>query len=403
MKVLILGHGAVGSVLAKLLHKEKKVESIICGDISFKEEKFFGKIHYKGVDLTDEKKFIELLNEKKPDVVVNATHPKFNLHIMKACKNAKVNYIDTASFWDKDPDPNAKIPYKMEQIDYDKDFINNNIFGLIEAGVAPGLDNILAAECASELDNIDYIKIRMVEDTGSKEIFFSWNKEWLLDELATKPIIYENGKFKLVDHFGAEEEYDFPSPIGKRKTYYFAQDEVGSIPLYIKTKKLDVKIFDNNIEVSKFLVALGLLSDNKIHIHGMDIKPMEFLNKILPDPVPGEEKKFPEARFAISVEAIGESNKKKKRIKYSVIFPAQKQINDLKLDANFISYPTALLTKLFVMSIPLIKVKGVFPPEALNKDIRLFILKELQKEKYIIIKKEYPKSKKFPEKSPTSA
>ena len=38
MKVLILGHGAVGSVLVKLLSEEKNVESIVCGDISFKED-----------------------------------------------------------------------------------------------------------------------------------------------------------------------------------------------------------------------------------------------------------------------------------------------------------------------------------------------------------------------------
>jgi len=388
MRVLILGHGAVGSVLAKLLSKEKSIKSIVCGDIGFKEEKFFGKTHHKRIDLTDEKKLIRLFNEKKPDIVVNATHPKFNLHIMKACLNAKMNYIDTASFWDLDPNPRAKIPYKMEQMDYNEDFIKNNIFGLIEAGVAPGLDNLMAAECAAELDNIDYIKIRMVEDTASKEIFFSWNKEWLLDELGTKPIIYENGKFKLVEHFGAEEEYDFPQPIGRKKTYYFAQDEVGSIPLYIKTKKLDVKIHDNNIEVSKLLFALSLLSMKEINVDGMNIKPIRFLSKILPDPVPGEEKKFPKARFAMCVEAIGEYNGKKRTVKYSVVFPNQKEINSLRLGANFISYPTALSIKHFIMSVPLIKNKGVFPPETLQKNIREKILQDLEKINHIIFKKE---------------
>lgn len=388
MKVLILGHGAVGSVLAKLLSKEKSIKSIVCGDIGFKEEKFFGKTYHKKIDLTDEKEIVKLFNEKKPDIVVNATHPKFNLHIMKACLKARRNYIDTASFWDLDPNPKAKIPYKMEQMDYNKDFMKNNIFGLIEAGVAPGLDNLMAAECASKLDKVDYIKIRMVEDTESKEIFFSWNKEWLLDELGTKPMIYENGKFKLVENFGDEEEYDFPEPVGKRKTCYFAQDEVGSIPLYIKTKKLDVKIHDNNIEISKILVALGMLSENEINVDGKYIKPIRFLSKILPEQFPGEEKKFPKARFAICVEAIGESNGRKKTLKYSIVFPSQKEINSLRLGANFISYPTALSIKLFIMSIPLIKNKGIFPPEALEKEVRQSIFKELKKIKHISFKKQ---------------
>jgi len=385
MEVLILGHGAVGSVLSKLLHKEKGIRSITCGDIGFKEEIKFGKMHHKRVDLTDEKRLEKLFKEKNPDVVVNASHPKFNSAIMRACLKIKTNYIDTASFWDLDSNPKAKVPYKMEQMDYNKGFIKNNLIGLIEAGVAPGMDNLIVAECASKLDEIDYIKIRMIEDTGSKEIFFSWNKEWLLDELNTKPLIYENGKFKLVENFGAEEEYDFPKPIGKKRTYYFAQDEVGSIPLYIKTKKLDVKIHDNNIEVSKILVSLGLLSEEAINVDGKMIKPIRFLSKLLPDPIPGEEKKFPKARFAMSIETIGKLNGKKKTIKSSILFPTQKEIGRLNLGANFISYPTALSAKCFVMALPKITRRGVFPPEALEKEVRESIFADLRKIKHISI------------------
>lgn len=388
MKIFILGHGAVGSVLARLLLVEKDVEKIICGDIGFKKEQEVGKVHYKIIDLTNEKELVKFLNKESPDVVVNVTHPKFNLHIMKACIKAKVNYVDTASFWDIDPDPKAKVPYKMEQMDYYEDFLNNNKIGLIEAGVAPGLDNLMAAECASELDEVDYIKIRMVEDTGSSDIYFSWNKEWLLDELSTKPIIYENGDFKIVDSFGAEEEYIFPEPIGKRKTYYFAQDEVGSIPLFIKTKKLDVKIHDNNLEVSKTLLALGLLSNKKILVDGVRVKPISVLAKLLPDTVPGEEKNFPKARFAMSVEAIGKLKKEKKSVKCSVVFPAQKDIDKLELNANFISYPTALSIKLFVMEMSKIIKRGVFPPEALDSNIRKNIFDELNKIKHISFSKE---------------
>ncbi len=385
MKVLILGHGAVGSVLSRLLHEEESVKSITCGDIGFKEERKFGKMHHKWVDLTDEKELEKLFREKNPDVVVNTSHPTFNPRIMEACLRMKTNYIDMASFWGLDPDPKAEIPYKMEQMDYNNGFIKNNLIGLIEAGVAPGLDNLMVAECASKLDEIDYIKIRMVEDTGSKELFFSWNKEWLLDELNWKPLIYENGKFKLVENFGAEEEYDFPEPIGKKKTCYFAQDEVGSIPLYIKTKKLDVKIHDNNIDVSKILVSLGLLSEKAINVDGKMIKPIRFLSKLLPDPVPGEEKKFPKARFAMSVEATGKLKGKKRTVKSSILFPIQEEIGKLNLGANFISYPTALSAKYFVMALPKIKRRGVFPPEALDKEVRKGILGDLKKTKHISI------------------
>ncbi len=389
MKILIIGYGAVGSVLTKLLVKENSIDSIFCLDIRFFERIKNKKIIFKLFNVLEKEKFVSYLNEIKPDVVINTSLPKFNTSIMQCCARAKVNYMDAASYWDLDPNPNAKVPYKMEQLDFEKSFAKNNITGLIEAGVAPGLDNLLAAECASELDEVDYIKIRMVEDTGSKEIFFSWNKDWLLDELNWKPLIYENGKFKLVENFGAEEEFEFPPPIGKRKTYYFAQDEAGSIPLYIKTKKLDVKIHDNNIEVSKILVALGLTSEEKIDVDGVKVKPIRVLSKLLPDSVPGQEKRFPNSIFAIAVEAIGKKDNKKKAVRYSVVFPKQETIGKMGLGANFISYPTALSMYLFTLIINKIKKSGVFPPECLNKDVRTWIIKQLPKYYVKVYKKIY--------------
>jgi saccharopine dehydrogenase-like NADP-dependent oxidoreductase len=390
---MIVGYGAVGSVLAKILIREKSITKVFCLSLNFFEKIKNEKIEYKISDIMKKEEFVDYINKIKPNIVINTSLPKFNTLILECCTKAKVNYMDAASFWDLDKDKNAKSPYKIEQLDFNKKFLDNNTFGLINAGVAPGLDNILAAECASYLDETDYIKIRMVEDTGSKEIFFSWNKDWLLDELNCKPLVYENGKFKLVENFGGEEEFDFPQPIGKRKTYYFAQDEVGSIPLYIKTKKLDVKIHDNNIDVSKLLVKLGLTSYKSIKIDGVDIKPIKVLSKILPDSIPGEEKKYPNSIFALAVEATGKKDGKKKAIKYSVVFPKQEEIGKMDLGANFISYPTAISMALFILVIPMINKRGVLPTECLEKDIREVILKSLPKNKIKVYKKIFtPKS-----------
>ena len=285
-----------------------------------------------------------------------------------------------------DPNPKAQIPYKIEQLDYNSDFKKKGLIGLINAGVSPGLTNLIAKECADKLSDIDFVKIRMVEDTGSKELFFSWNKDWLLDEISGEPLVYHDKKFKLEEPFDGEEEYTFPKPIGKKKVYYFCQDEVGSLPLFIKTKNLDVKAFDNNIDVSKLLVKLGLASQNEINFKSLKFKPVEFLSAVLPDSPPGTEKKFKESVFAIAIEAIGKLKGKKNISKYSVVFPKQREIEKLNLGANFITYPTALSVKLFVMAIPKIKRRGVFPPEAIEPEVRKEILRELEKNKLGIFK-----------------
>lgn len=386
MKVVILGFGAVGSVVAKLLAKENSVDKIICADIKFRYKIKNKKISFRKVSILHKQNFLNFLNETKPDVVINTSLPGFNVHILEGCLKAGVNYFDTCSYWDLNLNKKEGNPYYMEQLDFDKSFKKRGITGLINAGVSPGLTNLIAKECASKLDSVDFMKIRLVEDTRSREIFFSWNKDWLLDEISSPPLVYYNGKFKLEEPFMGEEEFTFPLPIGKKKVYYFAQDEVGSLPLYVKMKNLDVKAFDNNIDVSKLLVQLGLTSQEKIEVKDFKISPIQFLSAVLPDSPPGTEKKFKESIFAISIEAIGKSKGRKKTFKYSVVFPKQRDIEKLGLGANFISYPTALSVKLFAMAFLNIERKGVFPPEAIEDNVRREILRELERSKVKIVK-----------------
>ena len=122
----------------------------------------------------------------------------------------------------------------------------------------------------------------------------------------------------------------------------------------------------------------------------VEISPFDFANKVLPDiQFDGEDKKFESAQFAFAVEATGKIKRKKKTLRYYVSFPKQKNINKLCLNANFISYPTALSAKMFVMALSHVKTKGIIPPEALDKYVRAFVLAQLKKAKGVVIKKEW--------------
>lgn len=380
MKVLILGYGAVGSVLCKLLSEEKSIESIVCGDVKKNKKINNKKIRFKRIDASDKTQLLKCFKNINPDLIINASLPSFNVNIMECCLHAKINYMDMASYWDFNFHPRGRSPYKVEQLDYDGKFKQNNLIGLINAGASPGLTNLLARECADFLDTIDCIKIRLIEDTGSEELVFAWSKEWLLDEINWNPIVYRNKKFKIVENFSEEEEYDYPPPLGKRKACLISQEEVGTIPLFVKTKNLDIKSCDSQIETVKLLVDLGLVSERKVRMGEMEISPLEFLSKALPDtPRIHKNKKLENAVFGLVVEAVGKRKNEKRTIRCSAVFPTQKEINKLNLGANFISYPTALMAKMFILSFPKIKRKGVFPPECLDKEIRQSILEQLKK------------------------
>ena len=283
MKVIILGHGAVGSVLAKLLHEEDEIKSIICADISFKEEKKFEKYHHMNINLKDKEQLLHILNTHKPNLVVNASSPIFNEDILNMCIKAKTNYMDLAACWEPDPDKSAKSPYKIEQFDFDKLFRENNIFGLIEAGVSPGMTNLFVKECAEQFDILEDVKIRLVDYSGTDELHFAWSKEALLDEINSKPLIYKNGKFEIKEPFSGIENYNYPAPFGKKKVNLICQDEIGTIPFFIKLNSIDIKDYDNQVDIHKLLYDLGLISKEKIKFKDIDISPFEFVNKVLPD------------------------------------------------------------------------------------------------------------------------
>ena len=388
MKIIILGHGAIGSVLAKLLQKEESVKLVVSADISFKQEKKFEKWHHMNINLKNKSELESLLKKYHPDLVINATSPWFNPDILQECAKLGINYMDMAACWEPDPDKTALSPYKIEQFDFDRQFKEKNILGLIESGVSPGLTNLFVRECADEFDELEDVKIRLVDYSGTDEFSVAWSKESLLDEIGSKPLVYSDGKFKIVEPFSGAEDYEFPAPYGKQKVCLICQDEIGTIPFFIKLKNIDIKDYDNQVDIHKFLYDLGFISRKKIKLGDIEISPFEFVNKVLPDiSFSNSDPKFNNAQFAFAVEATGKIKGKKMKIKYFVLFPNQKYINKLGLDANFISYPTALSAKLFALAAPKIKAKGIIPPEALEKQVRKFILDGLKKTKHVIIQK----------------
>jgi len=392
MKILLIGYGGVGSILAKLLSAERVVKSIVCGRSHPEADKPYGKLKFVKLDASKSKEVAKLA--RKADVVINASTPDFNKQILKACVEAKTNYLDLASYWEENKSKNAKYPYTVEQLEFNKIFKKKKIVGLINAGVSPGLTNLIAKEGANQFDSVNSIKIRLVEELQSEELFFPWNVEWALEEYSSRPAIYVNGKYKRLQPFSGQEEYTFPKPIGKKEVYPIAQEEVGTIPLYIKLKNAEIKSYDSSRGIAKHLYKSGLLSEIPIEIGNSKVSPYDILVKVLSKTSgPGrtkdlvKENKIKRALFAFSLEVYGKVKGKNKKINYFVAFPSQKEVNKLFFGANFISYPTALLAKAFVMSIPKIKEKGVFPPENLNKEVRKFILDDLKRNKIHVIKK----------------
>jgi saccharopine dehydrogenase (NAD+, L-lysine-forming) len=386
MTILIIGAGAVASVMTRYLIKDRGIAKVICASKDIKRAKQFINHKERKIKLIflDASRIGEIIKAAKgADLIINASLPAFNENIMMAALKVGANYQDLAS---------RLLDLKtVEQLKFHSRFKKAKLVGFINTGVAPGITNLLARQAADKLDEVRAIRFRLLEEQKASELIFAWSAETILDELTAPPLVYENGKFIFTKPFGGQEEYQFPSPFGKRQMFSIYGDEVATIPHYIKVRRVDFKSSGTDIEFAKALYRLGLFNKKSISFDGRQIIPVKFFSKLAPRVPSPEEMRgmikrgvIENAIFAAVVEVEGKQAERKITIKASAIFPDLKEISKKFFGATYISYPTGTAAYAFAKVIPKIKTYGVFPAEALRADLRKEVLLELESRGIVI-------------------
>lgn len=313
---------------------------------------------------------------KDVDLIINATLPQLNTTIIKVALKAGANYQDLCSHLDEFKKP--------KQLNFNDQFKKENLVGLINTGIAPGITNIMAKDNADKFDEVYSIRIRTLVDPNAIESIFAMSPEVTLEESTSPALIYRNGKFRFIKPFEEVEYYEFPEPIGKRFVFSVYGDEIATLPRTIKTKNVDIRSGGVDMEASKLFYDLGLLSDKPIKIGKASFVPLDFFSKNLPSvPTPDEMANLmhkgivEDALVVLVIEVDGKKFDKKVSIKSSIIFPTLKEISKILPGANYISYPTGLSAFSFSKITPLIEEKGIILPEELNPDLRSRVLLEL--------------------------
>ncbi|MHC4066656.1 MAG: saccharopine dehydrogenase family protein, partial [Planctomycetota bacterium] len=241
-KILIIGAGAQGNVIAGVLSKAEDVGGLTLGDIDVERAREVaefvnqGKIEAVRVDASNIQEMTSLMQNGEYDLVVNATLTDFNRSIIQAAVNAKIHYLDMASheyFLGSTPETEQE-KFLVEQLEWAKEFEDAGRMGVILAGGDAGLSNIMCREAADELDEIDYIGIK---DFGAVECDIPvamWSIETYLEDCADKAVYWEDGQYKFAEPFSGAEMYDFPPPLNCRgKVVYHFHEEPVTIPQFI--------------------------------------------------------------------------------------------------------------------------------------------------------------------------
>jgi len=387
MKILVVGTGAIGIVVASELAKSPEVKEVRVADINLERAERLRdwlkskKVSAHRVDAGKSDDVVRVAEDV--DVIVNTTLPIFNLTIMDAAFTAKANYVDLALY---------DYSSFLKQMELNDKWKEAGLTALLNAGSAPGITNVLAAHAADRLDHVDAIRIRIFDSVESREIVSTWSPEVMWDDMATEPVVYENGKFKSVPLFSGEETYNFPDPIGPQTVVGHVHEEPVTLPRFIGKglRHVDLKLGTPDMPIVKFVVQLGLLGDESVDVKGAKVAPRDLFLKLIPPTLSFEEVEnkikagtLIDAHECYVVEVEGEKASKKMTYISYVLFPSLREVQKKLSGATHESYVTGISAAIFTKMVCMgaIKARGVFLPECLKLEAReTFIAKLAEKD-----------------------
>jgi hypothetical protein len=299
---------------------------------------------------------------RRSQLLVNASPAVFNEIVLRAALRLRCHYLDMSAHM-------TRYPFRAEQLRYAKRFESKNRVAVINAGVAPGLTNLLVARSAELLDAVEAVHIRLYESMESDDPVSQWSAEASFDEATSRPRVYRAGRFHYGKRFGEREKFRFPPPIGESSTVLMAQDEVGTLPHFVPMREMDAKIGGNEIDRMRRWYKQGKLSKSR----GLVMK--RFPHTPTPRLVARLIRRgvLQNARFAAAVLVRGVKKEQPVLLRWDVEFPSLYQIRQRGLFSTPVAWATAQLASLFVKHFPR-EEAGVFPPEALPPEVRQKIL-----------------------------
>ena len=292
-KALIIGAGGVaGVVIHKCCQNSDVFEEICIASRTkskcdaFKKKLDGGKtkISTAQVDADNVDELVALINDFKPDIVINVALPYQDLTIMDACLATKTDYMDTANY---EPLDTAKFEYKWQWAYRDR-FKEAGITALLGCGFDPGVTGVFSAYAQKhQFDEINEIDI-LDANAGDHGYPFAtnFNPEINIREVSAKGSYWENGKWIETEPMEIKRVYNFPE-IGEKDMYLLHHEELESLGKNIKGIKRNsffMTFGQSYLTHLKCLENVGMTSIEPIDFEGKKIVPLQFLKAVLPDP-----------------------------------------------------------------------------------------------------------------------
>lgn len=296
-RVLMIGAGGVGTVVAKKCAQNDSVftELMIASRTKAKCDKIADEIkqHFPDsrtvvttakVDADNVPELVALINEYKPELVINVALPYQDLTIMDACLETGVHYLDTANYEPRDV---AKFEYSWQWA-YRERFEQAGLMALLGCGFDPGATNVFTAYHAKHyFDEIHYLDIVDCNNGDHGKAFATnFNPEINIREITANGRYYENGHWVETQPLEISQDIYYPK-VTTRKSYVLYHEELESLVINfptIKRARFWMTFGEQYIKHLTVLQNIGMTSIEPINYQGMQIAPLEFLKAVLPAP-----------------------------------------------------------------------------------------------------------------------
>ena len=300
--VLIIGAGGVAQVVA---HKcaqnadllgdihiasrtKAKCEAILASVREKGAHKTDGALAAHAVDATDSKAVAALIEQTGAEIVINVASAFVNMHVLEACIETGVAYIDTAIH--EEPDKICETPpwYGNYEWKRKERCAEKGVTAILGAGFDPGVVNAYARfaidEYMDEVKSIDIVDI----NAGSHGKYFATNfdPEINFREFTGTVYSWQDGAWQENEMFEVGRDWDLPV-VGTQRAYMSGHDEVHS--LATNYPHADVRFWmgfgEHYINVFTVLKNIGLLSEQPVKLaEGQEVVPLKVVKACLPDP-----------------------------------------------------------------------------------------------------------------------
>lgn len=360
-KIVVLGSGMVGRVMALDLAKEFDVTAV---DVSLPNLDKLGDAPIRKItaDLSDKARVFSLAREA--DLVVGAVPGFMGFETLRSVIEAGTNAVDI-SFFPEDAFLLDELARK------------NNVTAVVDCGVAPGTSNMILGYHAARM-TVRQFRCYVGGLPFKRDFPFEYKAPFspadVIEEYIRPARFVENGHLVVKPALSDTELMDFP-PVGTLEA--FNSDGLRSLLKTMKVPNMIEKTlrYPGHVDYIKALRDAGFFGKESIKVGGLLVKPIDVTSVILFKrwQLREDDDEFTTMRIVVE----GEEGGRNRRYQYN-LFDRRDRKTGFSSMARTTGFPAAAAARLVAGG--RFRQQGICPPEFLGADEEnfRFVLNQLE-------------------------